>query len=290
MLERRTSGAVNCYACEKLVSVDAEKCVHCGAENPGLWGYAHILHRFKYNYGFANLITWTCIALYGLTLLTDSGGITNQLPYNILAPSGWSLIVFGATGAYPCFLLGRWWTVLSAEWLHGNLFHIGFNLAWLQYLVPLAIDAYGAARLVILYTVSGCTASVLSTFVAAFLPNLPPLLQGAGVSVGASGALFGLFGALVVYGQKMGRETFKQQILIYAAVGFFGGFVMGNVDNWGHLGGFLGGYGLSQTPWFNPRRSQKISDIILAILCLGLTLASFIASVIHGLIWLGSFR
>lgn len=61
------------------------------------------------------------------------------------------------------------------------------------------------------------------------------LLQGAHLSIGASGGIFGLFGALVSHGQQMGRSSIKQQALNYAMVLFVCGFFMGNVDNWGAL-------------------------------------------------------
>ena len=48
--------------------------------------------------------------------------------FNILAPDGRATYIFGMTGAIPVFVEGRWWTLLSAGWLHGGLLHILFNM------------------------------------------------------------------------------------------------------------------------------------------------------------------
>lgn len=284
MLNRRTSGTVNCYSCGKLVSVDSKTCVHCEVENPGLWGYAHLVHRFKYNYSFTDVITWGCVSIYVLTLLVDVKHIGFQIPFNILSPSGWSLILFGATGAYPLVALQRWWTVFTVGWLHGNMFHIAFNLAIIRSIAPYVIDFYGATRMIIIYVVSQVTAALLSSGIVIVLPQLPPVLQGALVSVGASGALFGLLGALVSYGQRTGRGALTNQLMIYAGAGFVSGFLLPQVDNWGHLGGFLGGFLITKTPWFNPKQPQTVRDIILALIFLVVTVLSLGLSVVDGFV------
>jgi rhomboid protease GluP len=287
MLERQTNGSVHCFACGKLVSVNADTCFHCGVKHPGLWGYAYLFQRFRHGDFFINLVTWGCGGLYVLTLLVYSNQIAMNPPFDLFAPSTESLVLFGATGAYPTFVLGRWWTIFTAGWLHGNLLHIGFNLYWVRMLLPLVIDAYGAARTIVIYTISAVAGAVLTScmfFLPLFVPFLPQQLQGAGLSVGASGALFGLFGALIIYGKKTGRTQFQDQITRYAAIGFLLGFFMGRVDNWGHAGGVLGGYLLCQTPWFKPRQPQKLYDLGLALACMVLTVLSLAVSILDGLV------
>ena len=201
----------------------------------------------------------------------------------LLAPSTSSLWVLGATGSIPMFEYGRWWTVLSSGWLHGGLFHIAFNLVWIRYLMPAVAQAYGAGRLVSIYIFSGMTGALCTSVAAEFFTFLPPILQGARLSIGASGAVFGLLGALVSFGQQTGRQSLLSQALGYAAVAFALGFLMHNVDNWGHLGGFVGGYGLTQLPWFNSNHSQKLVDLVIAIFALLFTAGSILTSVITAL-------
>ena len=275
MLKRQKTGTATCYSCKKLISIDSKECIHCGSRNPGLWGYSRAVRRLGNVFGFANVVTWGCICLYALSL---AGGLTLRQGNDFLAPSDESLFLLGSTGAVPLFQYGRWWTVLSAGWLHGGLFHIAFNLVWIRYLAPSMTKAYGAARLSILYILSIISGGLLTSLIFLLIPG-----QGAPFAVGASGGLFGLFGALVAHGQRAKDNTTKQQALIYAGIGFIAGLVMPNIDNWGHLGGFLGGYLMAQTPWLNSQKTPKVRDVFIALAIIGLVPISFLLSLIDGL-------
>ena len=96
-----------------------------------------------------------------------SGGI-----FGFLAPDIGVLFLLGASGGMPVFEFGRWWTVLSAGWLHGSLLHIIFNMMWVRDLGPVVADMYGAGRMVIIYTVAGVSGFLLSSFAYA-LPAAP---------------------------------------------------------------------------------------------------------------------
>ena len=221
-------------------------------------------------------------------MLVQLGAPAGKQEFGLLLPHPASLFFLGATGAIPVFEAGRWWTVLSAGWLHIDLLHIIFNLLWLRYLAAEVAKAYGSLRLNIIYTLSIVSAGLLTSLVGYFLPALPAALQGAPVSVGASGGIFGLFGALVSYGQRMQKMQIGRQSLIYATILFVMGFVSGNTDNWGHLGGFVGGYLCTQLPWLDAGRPQKIFDGVVAIACLGLTALSLLASVLHSFFYLSA--
>ncbi len=277
MLKRQESGAAICYSCNKLISVEANRCIHCGSHNPGLWGYGRAIRRLGSDFGFTTIVTWGCIGLY---LLSLANGIKIQGGLDFLSPSCKSLFLLGSTGALPFFEYGRWWTVLSAGWLHGGLIHLAFNMVWIRQLAPSVTRAYGAARLTMIYTISIISGGLLTSLIFILLPR-----QGAALAIGASGGVFGLFGALVSYGQRMKDYSIKQQALVYTIIGFILGLVMPNVDNWGHLGGFLGGYLITQTPWLNPKKSQKVHDIFVAIACFGMVILSIAVSIIHS-VWL----
>ena len=68
------------------------------------------------------------------------------------SPNGRVLQMFGASGAFPVFFRGDWWTVLSASWLHGSLLHILFNMMWVRELGPATSDIIGPSRTIIIYT------------------------------------------------------------------------------------------------------------------------------------------
>jgi rhomboid protease GluP len=235
------------------------------------------------DFGFTAIVIWGCISIYIATLLFDVKGIKGSIPWNILPPSLPSLVVFGASGSVPVFQLGRWWTVLSAGWLHGNILHIAFNLLWVKELAPPVGRVFGAGRLVVIYTLSTATGALLSSAIGKFLPNSFQLFRGAEITVGASGAIFGLLGALVSYGQLTGNDTLKKQMLSYVIAMFIFGLLMPSVDNWGHLGGFLGGYLVTQLPGIRPQSPEGIPQRVAAIVCLILIVFSVAASILDGL-------
>src|SRR6266567_1188842 len=86
--------------------------------------------------GFVNLVLWACGALYLASLAADVSGIRMDGLLSMLSPSIQSLFLFGASGAVPVFGYGRWWTVLSAGWLHAGALHIIFNMMWVRDLAP----------------------------------------------------------------------------------------------------------------------------------------------------------
>lgn len=285
MFKRQTNGSCICVFCNQLISVNKPTCPHCGRKNPSLWGYSRSLRRLGRDLGFTAIVTWGCIALYLTTLLSDYRHISNSGMFNLLSPSTLSLQLFGASGARPVFELGRWWTLLSAGWLHGSLLHIAFNLLWIRNLAFEVAQAFGSGRLVIIYTVAIVIGSLLSSLFGYFFQGLP-ILQGAQVTIGASGGLFGLLGALVAYGQITRNFMVRHQALTYAVVMFLFGFIMPNVDNWAHFGGFLGGYLISRMGGLDPRCREGLRHLFLAIICLALTALSILASIIHGVnIW-----
>src|SRR5687767_15340720 len=101
-----------------------------------MWGFAPALNRLGRDLGFTNFVMGACVGLYAATLLADRSGMeTGGLAF--LAPSNLSLFIFGASGAYPVFGYGRWWTVLTAGWLHGGVLHILFNMMSIRNVAPI---------------------------------------------------------------------------------------------------------------------------------------------------------
>ncbi|MBI2197995.1 MAG: rhomboid family intramembrane serine protease [Candidatus Rokubacteria bacterium] len=230
---RKTSGSSLCYACGKLNRVDASVCFYCGRRNPGLWGFGPWLGRLAGRLDFARIVTVVCIAAYAASLLLDpAASMRPRGMFNLLAPSQGALLALGMTGAYP-WQLGYWWTLLTAIYLHGSLLHIAFNLLWIHQLAPAVEQAYGRSRLVLIFTGGGVLGFVISNW------------AGVGTTIGASGAVFGLLGAMAAYGRSrgglFGMAVFRQYWQ-WAVVLFVMGFLMPGVNNFAHAGGFVGGY------------------------------------------------
>jgi rhomboid protease GluP len=282
VLSRKTTGSVVCPSCGSLVGVRDDKCYSCGRANPGLWGFAPMLRQFGADLGFVPIVIGTSSTIYVLTLLASgsevsvfSGGM------NILVPSSRALLVFGMSGAIPVFVQGRWWTLLSASWIHGSLLHILFNMMWVRQLGPATADVVGPARTVIIYTIAGVSGFFLSSLAGFLLAGLPiPILHGAYYTMGASASIFGLLGALVHYGRKSGSHLIHGEAMRYAVILFVFGLIMPGVDNYAHAGGFLGGYAASA--FMNPLTRERGDHVIGAVVCLAATLLAIVASLLVG--------
>ena len=262
-----------------LVGVNDDRCYNCGRRNPGLWGFAPALRALGRDLGFVPFVIGTCVVLYVLTLVFSQGQIGTRNVLSLFSPSGAALFMFGASGALPVFGAGRWWTVLSAGWLHGGALHILFNMMWVRQLAPATAELYGPARMIIIYTAAGVAGFLVSSIAGAYVPGL--FGQQAGlITVGASAPIFGLLGALVYYGRRSGSSMVGSQALTYAVMLGIFGFIMPGVDNYAHVGGFGGGYVAART--LDPLQPERIDHMVIALLCLAASLLSVVVSLIHG--------
>jgi len=289
MFARQRTGSVVCPGCGYLVGVTDETCYNCGRRNPSLWGYSPLIRSLGQDLGFVYLIMVGTIGLY-LATLAASGSEVAMTPGVMLGPATNKLILFGASGAGPVFGLGHWWTVLSAGWLHVDLLHIFFNLLWVRQLAPETAELFGPGRTVIIYTVAGIVGFALTSIMFLVLPGLP-VLGGAWITAGASAPIFGLLGALVSYGRRTGSSVVSSSAWQYAVIlfllpviaGAIGG--RGGTDNWAHAGGFVGGFVAASL--MNPRKSEGVDQLLIALVCLAATAASVVASLVLNLRQLG---
>ena len=234
-----------------------------------MWGFAGPLREVFRHRSFTDVVTVVCVALYVVSLLLDPyTALRPRGLFSIFAPSDQALFALGATGAVP-ERLGRWWTVLTAIYLHGGLLHILFNVLWIRQLGPAVEQLYGSARLVVIFTVSGVVGFVVSN------------LAGIPFTIGASGSIFGLLGAMVAFGRKRGG-VFGAMVLRqygqWALMLFVLGFFMSGVNNLAHAGGFAGGFATGLVLSLAERRSETAIDQLLAVALIVFTAAGFVAS------------
>jgi rhomboid protease GluP len=278
VLKRQRTGSVICTSCGVLVGVNDDKCYHCGRRNPGLWGFAPALRALGGDLGFVPFVIGTCVILYALTLVWSRGNV-GMRGMGFLAPNNEALFVFGASGALPVFAAGRWWTVLSAAWLHGSALHILMNMMAVRQLAPGVANLFGPGRMVIIYTAGAVAGFALSSLAGAFIPPIL-ILRGGQFTVGASASIAGLIGALLAYGHRSGstlaRSSAGQYVVMLVLLGFF----FPGIDNYAHAGGFGGGYLAARL--LDPLKPERVDHIAIAVLCLGASLASIVASVLHG--------
>jgi rhomboid protease GluP len=273
---RKTSGSSLCYACGKINRVDAAACFHCGRRNPGLWGFGPALGRVLGGFGFARVVIVVCATAYVVSLLLDPSAIARPRGlFGLLAPSAAALDTLGMTGAYA-WAGGRWWTVVTAIYLHGSLLHILFNMLWINQLAPAVEELFGRARLILIFTAGGVAGFLVSNF------------AGVGLSIGASGAVFGLLGAMVFYGRHrggiFGLAIFRQYGQ-WALVLFILGFLMPGVNNLAHAGGFAGGYLAGVALGHGDRSLERGLHQLAAGGTVALTLVSFVLA-----LWTGFIR
>lgn len=272
MLGRKTKGAIVCRSCSRLVGADERKCPYCGAARPSLWGFAPALTQLTNVVDVSNLILVACGFLYVTSLAIDFEGVRG-----LLGPSGISLAKLGMSGGYLVFDLGRWWTILSAGWLHGGLIHILFNMNALRQLGPPVVEFYGTARMVVIYVVSSACGFALSSLMSR-VEFLPPMLQGSDRTVGASAAILGLLAALIHYGKRSGQTRLSNQLWGSVALLVALSLIGLPIDNWAHAGGFGAGWVCARV--MDPLKPEKPTHAVFAILCILATLASLVASVL----------
>lgn len=272
---RKSSGPTLCPSCGKLNSVNAPVCFYCGRRNPGLWGFGPSITHLLGGMNFARIVTAVCTTAYIISLLLDlRSALRPRGVFDILAPSGTALDALGMTGAYA-WALGRWWTLVTAIYLHGSLLHILFNLLWINQLAPAVEGLYGRSRLILIFTGAGVLGFVASNWV------------GVPFTIGASGSIFGLLGAMVYYGRTRGG-TFGVMVLRqygqWALVLFVLGFLMAGVNNFAHAGGFAGGYLAAMVLGYSDRQRETPSLHLVATGAIVLTALSFAIALWTGLV------
>ncbi len=123
----------------------------------------------------------------------------------------------------------EWYRLFTVALVHAGLMHLGFNMYALMVLGNPLEAAFGKNKMLIIFFISLLTGSLTSAYFA----------SPTSYSVGASGAIFGLFGALAIVGKRIGADT--RSIYVIIGINFAIGFVLGGVDWKAHLGGLIGG-------------------------------------------------
>jgi len=252
MIEKKS---MLCPNCRKLISNDEPICPYCGMTRPGaLWKKTFIgmttLHRL--DPVMAILIVNAVFYLLSILIDPTALGISAN-PMTFLSPSNGSLFLLGATGTLP-IAYGRWWTFISASFLHGGILHIFFNMMALRQLAPFVIDAFGLNRFAILYLWTGVAGFFLS-----WLAGIP-------FTIGASAPICGLIGAILYYGKSRGgfygEAIYRQAMGWVVGLVLFGLFLPG-INNWAHGGGIVSGLLLAFLTGYRERKAETAIQRIL---------------------------
>jgi rhomboid protease GluP len=220
-----------CPKCRALLEPGTRRCPYCSTDvrhldalTPG--------EQVAATSQFGIWVLTLNVAFYLLTVFLDPTGGDSE---KFLEPTGVSLDIYGASHPGLIWICGHYWRLVTAIFLHANLLHLAFNSIAVYFVLPLAAGTFGVYRTIALYLVTGVAGFVASS------------LLGGNPSVGASGAICGLIGALLVWGHRRGGfvgNMLKRRMAMWALFILVYGFMFPRIDNWGHGGGFVGGLAL----------------------------------------------
>ena len=258
-----------CPNCRAFISTDDKVCPYCDFK----LGVKAVERRSPGDVGgFIPQARFTTIVI----LLINSGLYLATALYSMRASGngsfmdvdGQTLFFFGAKLREAVYA-GEWWRLVTAGFLHGGIIHIAMN-SWVIFDLGATVEEfYGTSRYLVLYFISTITGFLLSAY------------WSAGLSVGASAALFGLIGAMIALGVQsntsMGaamKSHYTQWAVWALVLSFLPGFRIDIAAHVGGLaGGFLSGYVMG-TPRLIDDWREKIWQVGAGV-SIGLTLLAF---------------
>lgn len=222
-----------CQSCRGLIAANAAVCPLCGNESH----YAGSkMTALSVTWAVNTILLTVNLAVYGLMIIyqakvwglpEDSSGL------GMWSPASDLLDAFGAVLPNKV-AAGQYWRLLTMCFLHGGPLHLGFNSYALMQVGREAEEAYGGAKYLCVYLTAGLTGSLVVVAVGQ-------------AAVGASGAIFGVIGAMAVYGYKRGDmygRVLKSSMVRWLIYGLVMSFIPG-ISMAGHVGGLLGGAGMA---------------------------------------------
>ena len=248
-----------CPRCKHLIGSNETACSWCGASraNP-LWKALAWMQASLGEGWLVQSIITVNIVFYLFSLVLTKQLSLNFNPLNFLAPGQTSLLLLGATGTIPVDQFGRFGSFLTANYLHGGILHIVFNLMALRQVAPLVIHEYGASRMFIIYTLGGVGGFILS-----YLVGIP-------FTIGASAAICALIGSLLYFGKSRGGTY---GTMVFRDVGgwvvglLLFGFIVPGINNWGHGGGIVSGILLGLLLGYQEKKRETPFHRLVAIAC-----------------------
>jgi rhomboid protease GluP len=264
--------SILCPNCRKLISMDEPACPYCGLIRPGLHNTAGIIRKIFLGSDPVRTIIYVNIAFYVLSLIL--GGISTEGSFNFLSPSSQSLFLLGASGTIPVIGAHRYWTLISASFLHGGILHIAFNMMALYQLGPFVLREFGFHRFINLYIITGICGFAVS------------VLFGVPFTIGASASICGLIGAIIYFGKSRGDHY--GEIIYKEAMGWVVGLIVfglifSGINNWAHGGGILSGIGLAFLMGYNDNKQESAWIKLLAYACIMITVLVLIWAVANSM-------
>lgn len=265
-----------CPACGSLVGISATRCHVCGTSLR--FSLAAFSKKFSGVFGEHEAPVTTALLVANFVMLGVS-----WLSFAAVGKGGGLTILWGLSGV-PQYRLGasfgpsifygnEWWRLVTAQFLHGGLLHIGFNMMALMQIGPAIEELYGSARYLFIYVLTGAFGFLVSAFFGNF-------------SLGASGALLGLVGVMLAITTKRGGAQMRElrsRLISSVVILFAIGFMHIGIDNYAHGAGMASGFVLGKlfadrlpaTP--NERRRAYVMGWLAGLVIV----ASFVLMIMH---------
>ena len=213
---------------------------------------------------FTYLIIMLCIAMFVLTAIAVKFDLQTIW-------SGFSVKTLDDYGANNSLLVKNsleLWRLVTYMFLHGSIIHILVNMYSLHALGVQIETFFGKWKFLLIYLFSGITGGILSAAASTFSS------LGSSTSVGASGAIFGLLGAMLYFGfhyRAYFGQAVRLQIIPVIIANLAIGFMLPNVDNMCHIGGLVGGFLITMALGVNgkSRSTDRFNGILCSIIYFG---------------------
>jgi len=263
-----------CEQCGRPTPVNLPQCVNCGAisiQSVVAEEQERVERRYaRALFSRATPVTYALLAanVGVFALMTIVSGGSDDPP---------TLIAFGAK-TNELLQSGEWFRLITPIFIHAGLLHLLLNSYALWVVGTQVEKLYGSARFLLIYLLSGVGGVAGSYFGQIFMQKPDAL------SVGASGAIFGLFGVLAVFGFRYRHEmppairrALTAGVLPVIAVNLFIGFSIPFIDNSAHIGGLLTGAALTLViPYIAPgREGVSRTGLLIIALCLAVIVYCF---------------
>lgn len=269
-----------CPSCRALVPRSAWTCSECGASlarvrAPGLTRLlSNLIPGATAATGailLANGLMYVVMLVVPVTTGEEARGALSRL----MSFDGYTLQRYGMGMPELTYGAGEWWRLITPMFLHGGIIHFVMNSLALAALGPLAEEEYGTERFAVVYLASGIFGAVVSQRL------------GGVWSVGASGAICGLLGLLLVHAYRLGsaygarlRQAMIQNTFLMLVISF----ALPSIDWRGHLGGFVfGALFAAAVPARNYRNRVEAGVWGAAtLLVVALAIGAFAMMALHG--------
>lgn len=269
-----------CSECGLTVDKNEKQCPRCKTRlaNATASKFSRYFHYFFPEISINYSLTFIMLNLvFYVVMAMKSGGISAIFT----GPTTKVALHFGAWHLYFLAFEGQWWRLLTAAFIHFGPLHIIFNMLWIAQLGPSVEELIGRSRYLILYVSTAIGGFIFS---AGYRLYIVRDIRG-GIGGGASGVVFGLIGAALVfaYVRKLpGTHFFKEGLIKWAIFGVIISFMPG-IDLMAHLGGAVvgGALALILMPPESKKALPKPLILFFELVCLMLIVSAFALTIMH---------